>query len=490
MFWLKNRTVLMCANANPRIGTRLVRRCIALADHLSQFGFQTHWVTPQLPVSLRKKIASQRAGHSIANVADSDFDLSDYVDELSPAWTVMAGSHENTLEAVESKRNLRLSDGSDWRSSVVSVGGEVQVFDEPKYSIACEPENDDLELKSRVRRIAWIYDSDTDCDIKAAVIKFIQNNAKKSFSVDLLATENQSDAQDLAGEIQDAGHSVRVHSSADRLESLLMFADVAIASNSHWVAELSLQNLPVLFLAGQENDDPLVDGLYKRGAIEWVQKSTEPRGIQKQIARFFNNVELRRERCQESFKLYDELGAERIARAMAAGMFHFRRCEMADGDRLLDWRNDPELRVVCFDSRRIERDEHFDWLSNQIDSDHSEIFIIENENGQSVGQFRLEYDDRFETAQLNLGVIPSLRGMGIGTGLLERVCRDAMARRRDLEVYANIRTTNVISQTALRKAGFKPVSTMMIRGQVSIRFSMQRFDARAAEVNYQYKKAS
>jgi RimJ/RimL family protein N-acetyltransferase len=129
-------------------------------------------------------------------------------------------------------------------------------------------------------------------------------------------------------------------------------------------------------------------------------------------------------------------------------------------------------------------------LLEQIDSEFCEILIVENSLGKPVGQIRLEYDQQHATARLNVGLVPSLRGMGLGTAMIERACRDATVRRPNLEVYANIRTNNVISQAAFRKAGFSPDATLMVNGNVAVRFSIRRFDAHRVDSDLRHRKAS
>ena len=484
MFWLKDRMVLICANANPRIGTQYVRRSLALANALDKFGFDIHWMTPKLPVSLSRKLAFFHS-HS---VFESTEQIVSKVRTTSPAWTVLSGI-ESLPDLGDQNRVLDMGNARDCQA-FVKIAQERIRLDEPKYSIACESESDDLELKVKVRRIIWIVDSDTDEKLVLELNKYLVNNSKKNYSIDLFCPSLNGVVREFAESVVSSGHGLRIHKSYDRLSSLLKLVDLVILGEVNWIPEFSLQNVPVMYLGSTSREDAFARALSRKGAIEFIDSQFDARLAQKQIVKFFNDVELRRHCCQQSFKLYDKDASDRVARAMVAAMFRFRKCDLGDGDLLLSWRNDPEIRAVSFDSDFIEPDAHYAWLRRCLASDRNVISIIEDAAGKPIGQYRLEFGEHFQDARLILGLIPSLRGMGIGTALIESASRMAMSTDRNLEVYANIKSTNVISQAAFRKAGFYPTSTLTVNGQVAVRFSMRRFDAAAETTNYEYRKAS
>lgn len=57
---------------------------------------------------------------------------------------------------------------------------------------------------------------------------------------------------------------------------------------------------------------------------------------------------------------------------------------MDDADRVLAWRNLPEVADTMFTNERIERDSHLSWMSRTLDSDASRYWIIQHD-GRDVG---------------------------------------------------------------------------------------------------------
>lgn len=162
---------------------------------------------------------------------------------------------------------------------------------------------------------------------------------------------------------------------------------------------------------------------------------------------------------------------ERIARRLAVQYFRFRSTSLDDVELLHRWRNDPEARAGSFKNECVSIETHRQWLKIKLASDNSDVRMIEDRNGNAVGCQSLDYDGKSNQAEMNIYIIPSLRGCGLGTAFIELACAEMTARHPDCEVITRIKSGNLISQSAFQKAGFRKVASTTINGQVAKEFS-------------------
>jgi UDP-4-amino-4,6-dideoxy-N-acetyl-beta-L-altrosamine N-acetyltransferase len=97
---------------------------------------------------------------------------------------------------------------------------------------------------------------------------------------------------------------------------------------------------------------------------------------------------------------------------------HLRRLRAADRDRLLAWRNSPEVAAYMYSDHAISPDEHARWLASALSAEDRRFWIIELD-GAPVGLANLARIDRgasrcdwaFYLAD------PSTRGRGVGAAV-------------------------------------------------------------------------
>ena len=138
---------------------------------------------------------------------------------------------------------------------------------------------------------------------------------------------------------------------------------------------------------------------------------------------------------------------------------------------LLDWQNDSEIRATRFGTSPAAPDRRPEALPGKIGETHPVHWIIENGTGRPVGQILLESLELNRTA-MAINLVPSIRGRGIGTSLIEAGCRLATQILGQVEFVAHIKPIDFASQAAFRKAGFQTVATTTINGQVALEFAL------------------
>lgn len=143
-------------------------------------------------------------------------------------------------------------------------------------------------------------------------------------------------------------------------------------------------------------------------------------------------------------------GEPLLAKDLPVRHFSFRKATMADAERLLSWRNDPETRANSLETRPITREEHLVWLSKSI-ADTARVLLIAESNGAAVGTVRI--DKREGAHELSWTVAPEARGKGVGTALVSQALKLSLLTGK--KIVVRIKQSNAASRRIAEKAGFK-----------------------------------
>ncbi|MBI5227909.1 GNAT family N-acetyltransferase [Candidatus Micrarchaeota archaeon] len=106
-------------------------------------------------------------------------------------------------------------------------------------------------------------------------------------------------------------------------------------------------------------------------------------------------------------------------------MVLLRQVREEDFEKILNWRNEPQVRKNSFNQKEISRNEHLDYWHKRIKS--AEYDFIISHNGIDVGLLRL--DKREEKAyEVNIMIDPKHQGLGIGSDAIKEIKKIAKAR--------------------------------------------------------------
>jgi len=126
-----------------------------------------------------------------------------------------------------------------------------------------------------------------------------------------------------------------------------------------------------------------------------------------------------------------------------------------DGERLLEWRNDPHTRAMAVVQAAVERAVHARWLATRL-NDADTLLTIAEEDGEPVGTVRLDRHGRDE-AELSITIAPAARGRGLARLAIELGVEHAHREWGVTRVTARIRPENTASLRAFAAAGFATV---------------------------------
>lgn len=129
-----------------------------------------------------------------------------------------------------------------------------------------------------------------------------------------------------------------------------------------------------------------------------------------------------------------------------------RAAARGDEAKLLEWRNDPDVRASAFDESVVSPDRHHEWFENKLADPRCRIYIVEDE-GQALGQARLDAVSADE-AEVDIALARDARGRGLGAEALRSLAAIAAAELGVGRLRARVKAGNVASQRAFTAAGF------------------------------------
>jgi len=134
----------------------------------------------------------------------------------------------------------------------------------------------------------------------------------------------------------------------------------------------------------------------------------------------------------------------------------------ADCRRLWVWRNDVAAREGSFDSEAIPYEIHEKWFAGKIDDPCTHLLIVINDRGLEVGYVR--FDVGPGTATISVAIDSRERRKGYGLLAIKRGVEHIFQHASVSRVVAQIRRENLGSALAFRRAGFRPVRKVSVRG--------------------------
>jgi RimJ/RimL family protein N-acetyltransferase len=123
-----------------------------------------------------------------------------------------------------------------------------------------------------------------------------------------------------------------------------------------------------------------------------------------------------------------------------------------DASLLLEWRNDPDVRMASRHTEEIGLAEHEAWLEEVL-ADGTRHLLVAELDGRAVGQAR--FDPRSEsTWEISVSVAAEARGRGLGRRLIEAGVSWLGQREPASAVEALVRADNSRSIEAFEATGF------------------------------------
>ena len=132
---------------------------------------------------------------------------------------------------------------------------------------------------------------------------------------------------------------------------------------------------------------------------------------------------------------------------------NLRPVEKKDYEKILEWRNDPDVRINSLTQHIISIDEHTEYWNDFLKNETNFAFIAIHENND-IGVLKLKNIDKI-TYEIDIFISKSYRNRGLGSQVL-KIAKDVALQKGMKKLIAKIKYGNEASRKAFEKVGFSP----------------------------------
>lgn len=242
-----------------------------------------------------------------------------------------------------------------------------------------------------------------------------------------------------------------LHVQTNDIAGLLAAADLAIGAGGTMIWERACLGVPTLAFGIADNQTGGLNELIEHGYAAGTPELRRPGEIGEWIACALGNPPLLRGQARRSMTLTDGSGCDRVVDAMLPSPLTFRLATPQDCDRILAWRNAPDIRDMSLHKDEIAPSAHRAWFTAALD-DPARILLIAEIAGIPAGVVR--FDLAPPAASISVYRTPEAPPR---CGLIQRAGDWLRENRPDIRrITAEVLADNAPSLAAFRSAGYRP----------------------------------
>lgn len=496
--------VAIRVDASLKAGLGHVMRCLTLARELREHGATVSFISRDHPGNLCGLI--EERGFSVSRLpvpaANMEFDDAPvHAAWLGASWQEDARQTLAVLDTTAEKFDWLVVDhyaiDYRWETAVASSVTRMMVIDDladrqhacallldqnlvadfdtrylgkipatctlllgPKYALL-QPDYAELHEASvtpagPIRRIFVFFGGADERNLTGRSLSAFLALGKSDIEVDVVISAGSPHASAIRRQIQGCAN-VHLHSNLHSLAPLMRQADLAIGAGGTTSWERLCLGLPALVVTLADNQRPIAAELNRRRLIRWL-------GHQDDVTEADFSQALRELHAQPSLQsefssgtqVVDGKGVHRVWAAMvavSASNLQARKATLADESLLLEWANDPTTRANGFSGSQITQQAHRQWFRSRVhNGDDYHLYIVENIDGEALGQVRFERVEA--TWVIGYSLAPVFRGRGLGRPLLDAALLQLRKEECDPCVIGEVKTDNLASCRVFESLGF------------------------------------
>ena len=493
--------IVFRADADTRMGTGHLMRCLALAQAWQDVGGHVTFLTASDSLILKDRLQSEDMAVTSLSACPGSVDdarqTTALAKKIHASWIVLDGyqfgsAYQKILK--DSGRSLLFIDdfshaGHYYADIVLNQGisavptlyphkeAYTMLLLGPCYALlrreflsyrGGKRENPDVARKILVT----LGGGDPD-NVTNKVVRAIQQ-LEEDLEVLVVVGSHNPHFEELKGMIEQSTASIRLLQNVTDMPYLMAWADMAVSAGGSTCLEMAYMGLPNIILVLAENQWANSESLGAAGIsinLGWHNEIDEP-GLTKALSMLISNPMLRKEMSAKAQQLVDGTGTshllslfDKLSRPYhATDDIRVRRGSIQDGELLWKWANDQSVRANAFHADTITLKEHLRWYQNKLNSPDTLIWILEL-GSHPVAQIRY---DRVNpaTAEIDISVTDDCRGMGLGTKALV-LTSDISGRELGVQrIKGTVFVSNKASSRAFTKAGFNHGGRERVSGKI------------------------
>lgn len=493
-------TILFRSDASAGIGTGHVMRCLALAQSAQDAGYDTVFLSAELPSALQKRIESE--GASVRKLRSRPYGPDD------------AKETATTASALGTK--LVVIDGynfdADYQRAIKEADCTILFLDDYGHASFYDAQfvlnqniYADEKLYTRRAKDTALLLGTHYCLLRREFVE--RRAAEKTLckEVRLLITLGGADPDNATGTVLKAlsavkdplavtvviGGSNPHHKELDALMETLAFpvnvaidaldmprlmaeADVAVCAGGSTCYELAYMRVPMMTIVLAENQKAVAAALEKQGcavnlgALEKLKGETVARAVSDLVG----DTEKRRAMSRACGDIVDGEGTGRVLMQLAGQRVRLRPAQEKDAEMIFDWVNDQETRKASFSIGTIAWPTHEEWFKTTIHNPLHRFWIAVDTADMPIGSIRFALEG--SEATLSVSTAPSHRGKGLGVEIVNAGCRKLFATTATEMIHAYVKPENEASKKLFMKTGFLEKDPVTMKGQPALHFILRK----------------
>jgi RimJ/RimL family protein N-acetyltransferase len=144
-------------------------------------------------------------------------------------------------------------------------------------------------------------------------------------------------------------------------------------------------------------------------------------------------------------------------------MYKLRKATVDDAKLLFEWTNDDEVRATAVVKKRIEWEEHINWLTNKMQSGQSHIYILTGSN-ENIGVVRFDKDNDAFAISYSIDKLHRKKGMG------HLILQLGLEKMKEIipqcKFKALVQMDNIASNLIFQKLDFRLEKTEIIKEHI------------------------
>jgi UDP-2,4-diacetamido-2,4,6-trideoxy-beta-L-altropyranose hydrolase len=492
-------------DASEKIGTGHFVRCLALADMLKQKGLGTRFVCGSLPAHFceileerghelallnvptesheRESLGyagwlgvspSQDAEETLGHLADKTWDwlvVDHYA--LDARWETRLRQAIPNILVIDDLANRehdcdilldqnRLADGYSAYSKLVPAGCRLLLG--PRYALlrdAFKAWHDTVAPRCGDAKRIFVFFGGVDAlGLTGHAIEALAEIWRPGGDVDVVLGSQNPRLEQIRAQCRQ--HSFNCHVDAANIAELMAISDMAVGAGGINVWERCCVGLPAVVVCTAENQKDQLDGAARAGLICFPDTGNPLAvSMREHVKALMENRHLRHYLSVKGMQLVDGLGVDRVAAAMMGAVVEVRRATPGDKEKLLLWRNHPDIRKSSRNPQKISWEEHSRWFDSVLTAS-GRVLLIGAYAGSDMGVVR--FDIEADTAEVSIYLSPEWMGAKLGHALLASAERWLQRHMPDVtKIRAVVLEENERSGNLFLKSGYRVESMSLTK---------------------------
>jgi RimJ/RimL family protein N-acetyltransferase len=264
------------------------------------------------------------------------------------------------------------------------------------------------------------------------------------------------------GSTNQFGPNIQFHESGDDFAKVMSNSDLAIGAGGTTTWERMCLGVPSIIVSIAENQVPTCEKLGREGLVRYLgpQSEVSIKSVASAVREFSKTPSALSASSIKSQIVVDGKGCKRVAESMCPTSENELKVRLATKPDCIDyfnWANDPQVRENSLDSVDIEWTGHQKWFTEKINSESTEMYVLEA-SGLPVGQIRFEIVDK--TAEIGYSLDELVRGRGWAATAVDLSVK-CFRNRNAIPLKAVVKNRNASSRSTFFKLGFTEVSAVL-----------------------------